>query len=183
MMLAACWSSTPSAPPSRAFDPGRVGEESFDASTCPRDAIVETVCGVSGDRCGSRVDGLRALEVSRLHVTRAGDSDRTVLRQFAWDESATSSYRDKLVEDEELGIEHARRRCCYSKCTALIVGTSSVSHPVLALPTPEQCIPAPPAGTSAPAPSNRDCPVGVRLDGTIRAYVHANEGLCCYDMR
>ncbi len=182
VMLTACWSGTSTnAPPL----PSRAArQDTFDASTCPRDAIVETVCGAAeGARCDFRGDGLHALDVARLHVTRADDSAGTVLREFVRDESATSSYREKLVEEDELDVVQVRRRCCYSKCTTLIVGASVTSRPPLSLPTPEACIPPPPAGTSAPAPTNRDCPFGVKLDGAMRAYVHANDGLCCYDMR
>jgi hypothetical protein len=162
------------------------------SATCPRDAIVETICGSSaGSTCKPRADALQSIDTARLFVTKPAApigtafeaEDRALFRGFALDHEDTLRYRDELVGENELSQKQIDRHCCYSRCTPLVVGRPTVTKPPISLPTPEVCIPRPEGGTSVGAPSDARCPHGVELDGTVRPYVKTVDEQCCYDMR
>ena len=152
----------------------------FNASSCAPDTIVESACGPSATkRCSSRGDGLRSIDVSHLYVTEPlapigttlETEDRTLLASFALDRGATSVYRDELAAEGELSLSQIDHHCCFSRCTPLVVGVPARVTAQIALPTPELCIPRPPAGTTLAAAGDRGCPAGVNVGCVIRGYV------------
>lgn len=188
---AACW-STKAGPPSPTVEDTRSGSSTFDASTCPRDAIVESVCGGSTrKRCGPRGDSLHSIDVSHLFVSEPAVAvgstfdadDRGHFRDFVLDWGVTSRYREDLTAEAELAPAQVEAHCCYSRCTPLVIGVPAPAPAPIPLPTPERCIPRTPVGATRPAPTDGHCPIGVKLNGVIRRYVHTTDDQCCYDMR
>ncbi|MBX3156081.1 MAG: ferritin-like domain-containing protein [Deltaproteobacteria bacterium] len=179
MGLPACWSSTAPAPVDPVKPPQVAGAPTpFDPSRCPKDAIVETVCGKDEQRprCGPGAPSLATIDQTHLHVT-AVSAHAADFSSYAFDQPATDGYRTYLGLDDP-------RACCYSACTALHVGPADPVTPRPGFHVGHRCIPAPPSGTAYPAATAAACPSAIRLDGEMRPFASYEEEdrQCCYEV-
>lgn len=62
---------------------------------------------------------MTVIEVERFHVTSSKQNDAASLQAFVRDDSATVQFHEQLASDDDVDIPHEKRRCCYSKCSAL----------------------------------------------------------------
>jgi hypothetical protein len=174
MGLPACWTSQVPEPAPAAPKPVA---ESFDPGACVRDTIPETVCGVREEelgRCGPRGDSLASYDENKLYVTDE-DGEKTTFRRFVFDRKATLDYRTLLGADGLALHEH----CCYSRCTPLVVARSAPPER-RGRETTTRCMPRPPGGTSAPAPTDKSCPNAVRFNDALAPFSSTVDKTCCY---
>lgn len=179
MGLPGCWTG-PAPAPQPPGPPVANVQHDFEAASCVRDSIPETICGERRETartCGSRASNLGTVEEMKLYVSSEDvDNAATAYRDFLFDREATRQYR----EDQDVGTRSSH--CCYSHCTALTLG---VAEPITlsgGMRLGTKCMPAPPNGTSRPAKDDSACPEAVLMEGAIRPYVSTDEGTCCYSI-
>lgn len=157
-------------------------EEPAPGDPCGMDQLDETVCGAtSPSTCGPMGDSLTSYGNSQLYVTQGsyGANDPT-FKSFWLDAGATESYRSELRTSNP-GLPYDQY-CCYSHCTTLSSASSAELNVPAGYHTQPACIPAPPAGTSAPSAANAACPGAVILQGELRPYESGDGATCCYSV-
>lgn len=176
MGLPACWTG-PAPVPQPPAPPAKVHRD-FEAASCARDSIPETVCGERRETartCGTHASNLGTVEEMKLYVSSEDpDNPATAYRDFRFDRDATRTYR----EDQEVGTRSSH--CCYSQCTALTLGAPEPVALTGGMRLGTKCMPAPPNGTTRPAKEDPACPEAVLMEGAIRPYSATDEGNCCY---
>jgi hypothetical protein len=174
----ACWTGAPPAPPPTPPPAPKVSTH-FEADSCPRDTLPETVCGERRETaraCGTRASNLGTVEESKLYLTTEDtDNPGVTYKEFAFDRDATQTYRE-TIDDPTTKNSY----CCYSQCTRMIVGAADPVTPPAGASFGTHCMPAPPNGTSKPSKEDKSCPEGVMLEGGMRPYSSTEEGECCY---
>lgn len=176
--LPACWTGPTPATQAPPPPPAKVNV-GFEAASCPRDSIPESVCGERRETartCGSRATSLSSVEESKLHVTPEDDTMESY-RDFLFDREETRRFRDNQ-DDASMRSSY----CCYSQCTAMTVGTADPVSLTNGRTLDTRCMPAPPNGTSKPSADDRACPEGVAIEGVLRPYVSTQDGECCYSI-
>jgi hypothetical protein len=177
MGLPACWTGPTPAPQPPAPPTAKVHRD-FEAASCVRDSIPETICGErrqTARTCGTHATNLGSVDETKLYVT-VEDDPASAYRAFVFDRDATRTYR----EDQDAGTRSSH--CCYSQCTALTLGAPEPIALTGGARLGTKCMPAPPNGTSRPAKEDGACPEAVLLEGAMRPYVSTDEGNCCYSI-
>ncbi len=155
-------------------------QHDFEAASCVRDSIPETICGERRETarsCGSHAANLGTVEDMKLYVSSEDvDNAATAYRDFLFDRDATREYR----KDQEVGARASH--CCYSQCTALTFGAPEPITLAGGMRLGTKCMPAPPNGTSRPAKEDPACPEAVVMEGAVRPYISTDEGTCCYSI-
>jgi hypothetical protein len=180
MGIPACWTGPSVPPPTVQQPPPPKVATGFDAHACPRDTVVETVCGSRRENartCGPKGSMLGAVEESKLYISPDSDEEPAVAyREFSFDREATKKYREDLTDPS------TAESCCYSQCATLVVGVADPVQLQAGFSLEERCMPAPPNGTSRPAKGDPACAAGIAFDGVLRPYVSTVDGECCYSV-
>ncbi len=164
---------------------GEIGNEAPDwheGDACTIDMLPESICGGAVDAqgkgaCYGHGDNLTSYGNSSLWITQGSyGSHDAAFASFVFDQAATDAYRTSLASNN-LPLD---QYCCFSQCTGMRVASSAPLDVPPGYRTDQVCIPAPPAGTSAPSADAPDCPGAVELQGAMRPMMSGYQGTCCY---